>query len=59
MIWLVIKLLIKLQTSQKVGNSMIQKEMSMIKKYLKEYIYIYIYIYIYPEEAQKYIFDLR
>ena len=41
MIWLVIKLLIKLQKSQEVHHIIIQKQlqMKMIKKYLKnEYI---------------------
>ena len=41
-IWLVIKLLIKLQKFQKILNEIIQKQlrMRMIKKYLKKDIYL-------------------
>ena len=41
-IWLLIKLLIKLQNFQKIHNKIIQKQlqMSMIKKYLKKDMYL-------------------
>ena len=41
-IWLVMKLLIELQKSQKVHSRIIQKQlqMNMIKKYLKKDIYV-------------------
>ena len=44
--------LVSNKTANKI-TSMIHKQMSMIKKYLKKDIYIY------PEETQKIIFHLR
>ena len=54
-IWLVIKLFIKLQESQEVHRRIIQKQlqMNMIKKYLKKDRYIS------PKERQKIIDELR
>ena len=53
MILLVIKLLIKLQKSQKIHNRIIQKQLQMniIKKYLKKDIS--------PEERQEIIDDVK